>query len=326
MNQLSSHTAAESTSVSALLPKMDDLITRMAGFPATHARQTTNIEQNRVIADVQSAVIIAQNFPRNERHAMGRIVAACNRMSLAKEAFFSFHHGEKTITGASIKLARELARTWGNIRYEIVELSRNISRSESEVMAYAWDLETNTRSSVHFIVPHKRFTMDGEKTLTDPQDINELIANFGARFLRQCIFAVIPADVITVAERVCRKTLQNGDGLSLNERIKKCVEAFHNIGVSRSMLSHRLGFVPEKMTLDNLTDLQIVFQSIKFGEPISEFFSESQQVPGDHGLGSRVAGSAEIIAQSSELPDHMRSQPEEPVEKPSAIIRDEDIF
>jgi hypothetical protein len=253
--------------------QMGDLAMPMAVSSATHVGQGTVIEQSRAAAEVQSAIVVAQRFPRNERHALGRIIAACNRLSLAREAFFTFPRGNETITGASIKLAKEMARSWGNIQHEIVELSQDTKRGESEVMAYAWDLETNTRSAIRFIVPHKRFTRKGVKTLTDPRDIYELIANNGSRRLRQCIFAIMPADLVTEAERVCRETLQKGDGKPLDVRITSCVAAFDKVGVTREMLTEKTGHEPEKLSLNDLTDLQIIFQSIKAGEPIDSFFT-----------------------------------------------------
>ncbi|MDT1904179.1 hypothetical protein FPK34_26285, partial [Acinetobacter baumannii] len=67
---------------------------------------------------------------------------------------------------------------------------------ESTVEAFAWDVETNTRQTKVFQVPHIRYTRNGSKKLTDPRDIYELVANNGARRLRACILGVIPGDVI----------------------------------------------------------------------------------------------------------------------------------
>ncbi|MBF0148195.1 MAG: hypothetical protein HQL85_18725 [Magnetococcales bacterium] len=291
MHQAPSHPPIESFPVTARGPQMGDLTMPMAASMSAHVGQATAVEQSRAAAEVQSAVVVAQRFPRNERYALGRIVSACSRLSLAKEAFFSFPRGGEVVTGASVKLARELARSWGNIQYEIVELSQDLKRGESEVMAYAWDLETNTRSAIRFIVPHIRHTKNGEKRLTDPRDVYELIANNGSRRLRQCILAVMPADVVTEAERVCRETLKKGDGISLDERIKKCVVAFRQIGVSREMLLERLGHDPGKMSIDDLTDLQIIFQSIKAGESVEEFFSREEKKQGQSEKAENKTGS-----------------------------------
>lgn len=237
-----------------------------------HVGQATAIEQSRASAEVQSAMVVAQRFPRDERHSLGRIKATCERFSLAQQAFYSYPRGGQTVQGGSIHLARELARCWGNIQYEIVELSQDTQRGESEVMAYAWDLETNVRSAIRFIIPHFRHTKNGSQRLKDTRDIYELIANNGSRRLRQCIFSVIPSDVVAEAEQICRRTLTNGDGKPLDERIKACIAAFEKVGVTRDMMKDHIGKDPLKMDVNNLTDMQIIYRSIEDGQPISSFF------------------------------------------------------
>jgi len=237
-----------------------------------HVGQATAIEQSRAAAEVQSAMVVAQRFPRDERHSLGRIKATCERFSLAQQAFYSYPRGGQTVQGGSIHLARELARCWGNIQYEIVELSQDTQRGESEVMAYAWDLETNVRSAIRFIIPHFRHTRNGSQRLKDTRDIYELIANNGSRRLRQCIFSVIPSDVVAEAENICRRTLMNGDGKPLDERIKACISAFEKVGVTRDMMKDHIGKDPLKMDVDDLTDMQIIYRSIEDGQPAGNFF------------------------------------------------------
>ena len=59
----------------------------------------------------------------------------------------------------------------GNIDYGIIELEQKDGKSE--MMAYAWDLETNTRVTKIFGVEHKRDTRNGSYALTDSRDIYE---------------------------------------------------------------------------------------------------------------------------------------------------------
>jgi hypothetical protein len=55
---------------------------------------------------------------------------------------------------------------------------------ESAVLAYAWDLQTNTRQAKTFTVAHVRDTKQGRKDLTDARDVYEVVANSAARRLR----------------------------------------------------------------------------------------------------------------------------------------------
>ncbi|TQF18085.1 hypothetical protein FJU44_20095, partial [Acinetobacter baumannii] len=123
-----------------------------------------------------------------------------------------------------------LAQNWGNIQYGIRELSSE--NGESTVEAFAWDVETNTRQTKVFQVPHIRYTRNGSKKLTDPRDIYELVANNGARRLRACILGVIPGDVIDDAVNQCEKTIHASADTS-PEAVQKLVVAFEQFNVTK---------------------------------------------------------------------------------------------
>jgi hypothetical protein len=111
------------------------------------ATQATAVETARAIAEVQAAAFVAQQMPRSIQRARADMLEACQQLALAERAFFSFRRSGQSVTGPSIHLARELARVWGNIDYGIKELRRDDSGGESEMLAYAWDLQTNARNT-----------------------------------------------------------------------------------------------------------------------------------------------------------------------------------
>ena len=185
------------------------------------ASEATQIEQTRAIAQVQGALVVAQKAPRDAIAAIQRIREACAHPELAERAFFKYQRSGQSITGMSIHLATELARCWGNIDFGIVELSRNDRKAESEMLAVAWDLETNTRISNGFMVPHRRDTRNGVKDLTEMRDIYENNANMGARRLRECILRVIPVYVREEAAQICHRVLQEGGGEPIEQRREK---------------------------------------------------------------------------------------------------------
>jgi hypothetical protein len=244
-------------------------------FGNAEVGQSTRIEQSGRVAEVQGAIIVAQKLPRNERAAVSRIMDACSRLSLANQAFFSFPKSGKTVSGASIHLMTEIARCWGHIQSGVSELSRDDVAGRSEAMAYSWDMQANVRFESRFIVVHEISTKkDGVKKLTDTRDIYELIANQGARRMRACIAKVIPSDVIAMAEDKCRETLKFGDGKPFGQRVSECIQAFSTIGVTREMLKKHLdGANPELMSIENLTELGILFLTIRRGErSVDEIF------------------------------------------------------
>ena len=130
----------------------------MEGFEIEESRSVTaEMVTSRQTQEVQGQIIMAKRFPRDYVASCNRIMQACQRKGLADQ-------------------------TRGNMSFGIVELEQKAG--ESQVMAYAWDLETNTRQEKIFSVPHVRGTKKGNVALKDPRDIYEMVANQGARGFR----------------------------------------------------------------------------------------------------------------------------------------------
>src|SRR4051794_39845438 len=84
--------------------------------------QATAVEQARAVAEVQGAIVVAQQCPRSMSLAVQQMRESCRQKGLAERAFFRYSRGGGQITGPSVHLARELARCFGNIQYGITEL------------------------------------------------------------------------------------------------------------------------------------------------------------------------------------------------------------
>ncbi|MFC8009102.1 hypothetical protein [Streptomyces cinereoruber] len=237
-----------------------------APHPASRIGQSTAIEMSRAEAEVKAAVFIAQQNPRNIENAQAEMRFACRQYALAEKAFFSYPKAGETISGPSIHLARELALIWGNVQHGTMELSRDTALGQSEILAYAWDLQRNSRSSQIFIAPHIRDTRKGKKDLTDLRDVYENNANLGARRLREAIFAMLPAWYTAEAIAICQETLAKGDGTPLDVRIKKAVAEYGRVGVTVQQLETKLGRPQDRWNESDIADLQVVFQSVAKGE------------------------------------------------------------
>jgi hypothetical protein len=226
------------------------------------ASQSTSIEQSRAVAEVQGALVVAQQRPRDETKALERALSSCRTKEVASVAFYKFPRGGETVQGETIQMAVELARCWGNIDYGIMELERDEVRGHTEMLAFAWDLETNTRSRQAFIVPHRRDTKSGAKPLTDMRDIYENNANNGARRLRECIFRVLPAYFKEATKSQCIATLSSGGEVALPLALADAVKAFEGLGVTRDRIEAKLGPL-SKMTAIDLATLRVSHTSIK---------------------------------------------------------------
>lgn len=233
--------------------------------PTTQAMSTVQSDSQRAIAEVQAALVIAKQFPRNPIEAYDRIMNACQRPGLAQSAVYSYARGGSSVTGPSIRLAEMLAQNWGNIQYGIRELSSE--NGESTVEAFAWDVETNTRQTKVFQVPHIRYTRNGSKKLTDPRDIYELVANNGARRLRACILGVIPGDVIDDAVAQCEQTIQAHADTS-PEGVQKLLKSFEKHGVNKEAVEKRI-----QCRIEAISPAQVV-SLIKIGTSIKDGMSQ----------------------------------------------------
>lgn len=259
--------------------------------------QATAVEQSRAVAEVQAAIIVAQQVPRDIQASMAQMRDSCQQTALAERAFFRYRRAGSQITGPSVHLARELARCWGNVQYGIGELHRDDMLGQSEMQAWAWDVQTNTRSSSVFIVPHRRDVSDGTRTLTAMRDIYENNANAGARRVRETIFAVLPPWFTEEAKDICNRTLAEGGGKSLAQRIDEAVTAYEGMGIERRRLEDRVGKPVGRWDGHDVAQLGVVFTSLQRGEVTRE-----EEFPTE-----RVTG-AEITGQQAQQP----AQPEQP--------------
>lgn len=242
---------------------------------ASHSGALVETESQRAIAETQAAVLMAKRFPRDQAGAMDKIITACTRTTLAESATYSYARGGQEITGPSIRLAETIAQLWGNLQFGIRELSQ--VNGESEVEAFAWDIETNTRQVKIFKVRHERHTKQGAKKLTDPRDIYELVANNGARRLRACILGVIPGDVVEAAVSQCDVTLKTTADVT-PETINKMVEKFAEFGVTKAMIEKRIQRNIESITPALVVNLRKIYNSLKDGmaQPV-DFFEIAEQ-------------------------------------------------
>lgn len=249
--------------------------------------QGTAVEQSRAAAEVQAAVVVAQQCPRNIQTAVAEMRESCKQMTLAERAFYRYPKGGQTITGASVHLARELARCWGNVQYGLVEMRRDDEYGQSEMQAFAWDVQTNSRNSSTFIVPHRRDTRNGPQQVTDMRDIYELNTNNGARRVREAIFAILPPWFVEEAKDLCNQTLKNGGGKPLAQRIADAIKTFEGIGITADRIENRLERQSGKWTEHDVAQLIVIFKSIQRGEVTAEDEFPAPRVSTDELIGAK---------------------------------------
>ncbi|AQU79756.1 hypothetical protein AJGP001_10975 [Planococcus faecalis] len=219
---------------------------------------------SREMEEVKGAIFLAKQFPRNVYQAEQRILDSCKRPALAAVAMYQYPRGGTKVTGPSIRLAEVLAQNWGNLSFGVKELEQR--NGESIALAYAWDLETNTRQEKVFTVKHSIKTKTGMKVLDDPRDIYELVANNGSRRVRACILGIIPGDIVEKAVEECGKTLAGNNKGPLKDRIAKALNAFkEQHRVTQEMIEDKFGYNADSFTEHDFVELINIFNSIKDG-------------------------------------------------------------
>jgi hypothetical protein len=250
-------------------PSTEIALPQPAAAPARMG-QATAVEQARAVAEVQGAIIVAQQCPRDTQLALSQMRDSCAQTHLAQKAFFRYSRGGSQITGPSVHLARELARCWGNVQYGVKEMRRDDIAGESEMLAFAWDVQTNTRTETTFIVPHKRDKKGGPERLIDLRDIYENNANAAARRVRECIFAVLPPWLTEEAKDLCRKTNADGGGVPLAHRISEALAKYAEMKVTGEQLERKLGRPTGKWTGDDVAVLITIYRSLMARETTVE--------------------------------------------------------
>lgn len=296
--------------------QLEQFAPRVAMAPGA-ASQGTLIEQSRAIAEAQAAVIVAQQCPRNVSRAIGEMRESCGRKELADRAFFRYPQGGQMVTGPSIHLARELARIWGNFSYGLTELSRN--EAQSEMLAYAYDLQTNARNQSIVINPHRGYT--GGKELTSLREVYENNTNVGARRVREAILASLPTWFVEEAKDLCSKTIAQGDGLPLATRIANAIEVFGNMGITIPQLEAKLGMPQTKWGDHDVAQLRVIRQSLLRGETHKDDEFPAARLSADDIIRQPAQSAAAKPAEAPATPAAASDPADEPAGEPTAPRR-----
>jgi hypothetical protein len=250
---------------------------------ATRTEQTAELAPTAGAAEkqfeIQSAIVIAKRFPRNEDGAFQKLMKAAGRTSFADDAKYSFKRGKRKdertgkwtdnfVEGPSVNLAREAARVWQNIRYGL-EIIRDDEESR-QIRGWAWDVETNTKVTAEddFKKLIQRKNRDGEGTVwvkPDERDLRELTNRRGAILIRNCILQLLPKDLIEDALQKCNDTLLNHARQDPEGARKKIILAFSELNVTPEMLEQKLGHKLAECSPGEIAELRGIYKSISDG-------------------------------------------------------------
>lgn len=217
----------------------------------------------RAMEEVRAALVIAKQFPRDEKKAWEKIKQALTSRKLAEDALFSVKRGNEKVTGPSIDLAKTLAMCWGNFQYG----TRIISTGEKEsvVETFAWDLESNSRETLCFNASHGRYSRQNGVTYPpDPATTYEIIASQAARRLRVCIIDLIPEHIVDSAIAQALQTQCTNVDVSATA-VLKMLAVYNLYGVKRGHLEQKIKKQLEEINPAQMQELGNIARSIRDG-------------------------------------------------------------
>jgi hypothetical protein len=230
--------------------------------------------------EIQSAIVIAKKFPRNEDAAFEKLMKAAKRISFAEDAAYSFPRGNTNVEGPSVNLAREAARVWGNVRFGL-DIIRDDEESR-QIRAWAWDMETNVRVSAEddFKKLVQRRQKGGGGTLwvkPDERDLRELTNRRGAILVRNCLLQIVPKDLIEDAMLRCKETIHEGAKQDPEAARKRLILAFSELNISPEMLESVLGHKLAECSPAEIAGLRNVYKSIADGNSTWQEYANPQE-------------------------------------------------
>jgi hypothetical protein len=273
-------------------------------IPATHMNVgAVEIESRRAIAERLGQIEVAKRFPRSMAQARAELMEACKSPEFAQAAFYSVPNRG---SGPSIRFAEEVARCYGNFQYGHRELSRRpafgTEPGSSEVEVFAWDVERNNYSPRQITVLHildRAKDKGGPKPLTDQTDIDNRVANVASKQMRGRILALVAKDLVAAGIAECKRTLAGNNDKPMSVRIAHITEAFGRMGVKPQALANYLKLSKvDDMTVEEIADIQGVYNAIKEGAKISEYFGGEEQAA----LPSTAANAVRAAATSGGQP------------------------
>jgi hypothetical protein len=248
-----------------------DALTQIGRLPDVEA--VVAVEQARAVAQVAAQVQVAQRFPRDLDRVRADVAAACDSYDLAEVAFWALPNRGQ---GMTVHVARELAVIWGNVDYGVHELRRDDTRGMSEIQAFCWDMQRNSRATRTFQVPHaitvtdKKTRRQSRQPIIDLADVYRNNQSVGARAMRECVFGTLPRELVNLAERSLRATLHKGPGKPLEQRRVDAVAWFAGRRVTRAQLERRVGRPLDAWTPEDVATLDVIARTIQRGETTAD--------------------------------------------------------
>ena len=265
------------------------------------------------IEEIRAAMLLAKRFPRSIDAAWQSLQSAVRRKKFAALCRYVLPTGGKQIQGPSVHLAREAARCFTNMRYGMAIVYDD--EKTREVQGWAWDIENNTKPQLSAVF-EKIIWDKKEKRYRPlkPHEIRQFTQAEGARLIRNCIYSLIPRDMIDDAIETAKGTMKSTMADPDMEK-KQLLSRFMELGVSVEKILRY--FDTEELTVDDIVDLKGIYLTIKEGAAsVKDYFSTREETADEPKTGNLSTDDMK----PGDSADHqsVQGQPEKPKDKVEA--------
>lgn len=254
--------------------------------------------------EIQTAIIVAQKFPRNEDKIYQQFVhGSCHRLGFAMIAEYSFKRGKKKddngklvdniIKGPTVRAARELARLWRNLRYGSIPISEN--EDKRQILSWAWDLETNVwiqQGDLFEKVIEKQ--VNGKTDWVDPneREMRELNNRRASLGIRNCILQLVPPDfmddAIAEAKETIKLAIKDPNSTQFIDVKKRIITGFSAINVPVEELEQYIGHPLGSCDPKELEILRGIWAAIKDGHTSWSDYRKAEAESAVQGLPTEI--------------------------------------
>ena len=274
-------------------------------------KASEKIEMQRASAQVFGALQMAWSNPRSEEKCVERIEKLCSNVHFAGDALYKVPvGGGASAEGLKVQTIKELTRIWGNMDAGFID--HGSYGSETQMEAYAFDLESNYRFTERFTVSHKYKTGDALVEQKDPARIAVMCKARASKEVRNCLQSVLPDWLVDHVKKLCKQTIIQAVGSDLVGAWRGWVKIFqdeYKVGeatllrfVDKPCVEER-GVV--KIQAGDIMDLRVLYSTLK-EEP------DSLDVVFPRVNAAAASPNPKLIAQkeiATELPKKQRSKP-----------------
>lgn len=221
-----------------------------------------------VVAEMKAVVLMAKQFPRNDKIVWAALAKACGRKSFAAIVDYSYPRGSGMITGGSVNLAREAAKLYTNVRWGLSILKEDDDSVTLE--GWCWDVENNVRASFQDtfkkLIERKHYE-NGQQVGTkwivpNERDLRELKMRRGAIITRNAIFNVLPKDYIDDARAIAKQTLKS-EIKDPEGEIKHLIVSLQKYRITVEMINGYLGH--DDWDLDDIVTMNGIINALDDG-------------------------------------------------------------